>query len=252
MDKWRNYTFLVLVVSLIPLLSGCNLPRGNGDLSDVDLLKTAARQTVEARLTENVDDTEEATPTATATEDGQADDGEPTPSPTATTEAPDPPTNTPRPCNKMEFVDDVTIPDGTEIVAGDSFTKTWRLKNTGTCTWTSGYRLIFDHGDRMGAPDSVQLTSGSVDPGGSVDVSVDLTAPDSPGSYKGYFLLRSPENVVFGLGGSQGFWVEIEVIAVDTPTPTATATNTTEPQPDLIINLIEFIRLHTDQRDVGC
>jgi hypothetical protein len=244
MEKWRNSPFLFLAVSLILLLSSCNLPRDNEDLSDVDLLKTAARQTVEARLTENVEGTDEGSPTPTATGEEPGDTQEPTPSPTATTQAPNPPTNTPRPCNKMEFVNDVTIPDGTEIVAGDSFTKTWRLKNTGTCTWTSGYRLVFESGDRMDAPDSVQLTSGSVGPGETVDVSVDLTAPDTPGTYRGYFVLRSPENVVFGLGAGQGFWVEIEVIPADTPTPTATATatatDTTEPKPDLVINQIEF------------
>ncbi len=245
MVKWRKILSLMIGVLLILLLASCNMPKGDNDLTDVEILKTAARQTVEAKLTENVDGPEEGSLTPSPTEE-QEDPGEeePTPSPTLTTEPPPPASDTPEPCNRMQFVDDVTIPDGTDIVAGDSFTKTWRLKNTGTCAWTSGYQLIFDHGDRMDAPDTAPVTSGSVGSGNTVDVSADLTAPDTPGTYQGYFLLRSPDGVVFGLGGGQGFWVKIEVIAEATATPTntatATATNTTAPQPDLIINQIEF------------
>jgi hypothetical protein len=101
------------------------------------------------------------------------------------------------------------------MTAGDDFTKTWRLKNNGTCTWTSGYQLVFDHGDAMGGPSSVPLTSGTVAPGQTIDISVDLTAPSKPGAYQGYWKLRNPSGVLFGWGSNadSAFWVKIQVEA---------------------------------------
>ena len=102
-----------------------------------------------------------------------------------------------------------------------SFTKTWRLKNVGTCTWTSGYKLVFENGDRMSAPDSKSFTSGSVAPGGTVDVSVDLTAPDDEGTYQGNFRLKESGGVLFGIGpaGTAAFWVKIKAVSADSLKP---------------------------------
>ncbi len=123
------------------------------------------------------------------------------------------PTETPLPCNQAGFVKDVTVPDGKKFEMGDTFTKTWRLENTGTCDWTSEYDIVFIDGDQMGAPDSVQITTGTVEPGDEVAISVDLTAPSSPGAYRGNWKLRDPEGVIFGIENSSSgyFWVEIEV-----------------------------------------
>ena len=131
-----------------------------------------------------------------------------TPPPTATATA------TALPCDRAAFVTDVTDPDGSDFYPGQTLTKTWRLRNNGTCTWTSGYSLIFDHGDAMGAPASQQLTTGTVAPGQSIDVSVNLTAPGAVGTYRGYFRLRNPSGVVFGIGANAdvAFWAEIEVV----------------------------------------
>jgi len=126
-----------------------------------------------------------------------------------------PPTSTnttiPTPCNQAQFVSDVNYPDGTEVIINTTFTKTWRLTNTGSCTWTSGYKLIFDSGDRMSAPDETVLTTGSIPPGATADISVQLKAPSTIGTYKGYFRLKSPDNVVFGINGAanEAFWLQI-------------------------------------------
>ena len=108
----------------------------------------------------------------------------------------------------------MTYPDGSEININKGFVKTWRLQNNGSCTWTSGYKLIFSNGDRMGAPDEVVLTGGTVAPGQTVDVSVNLTAPDTAGTYKGYFKLKSSDGEVFGIGagGTTSFYVEIKAV----------------------------------------
>jgi len=54
-----------------------------------------------------------------------------------------------KPCDRAEFVDDVTVEDGTVFKPGETFTKTWRLKNTGSCTWTTSYRVVFDSAWRL-------------------------------------------------------------------------------------------------------
>jgi hypothetical protein len=126
---------------------------------------------------------------------------------------------TPLPCNWAQFVSDVTVPDNWETTPSDHFTKTWRLKNIGSCTWTSGYSLVFDHGDQMSAPASQQLTAGTVAPGGTIDVSVDLLSPAAPGTYQGFFKLRASDSSIFGIGPDHNtaFWVKIQVVAAPPP-----------------------------------
>jgi hypothetical protein len=106
----------------------------------------------------------------------------------------------------------VTIPDDSVVPAGKPFTKTWQLKNAGTCTWTNSYSLVFVGGDLMQGAVVVPLR-GEVMPGNSTEVSVDLIAPVKPGTYRGDWQLGNTKGEVFGLGaGLDGsFWVKIRV-----------------------------------------
>jgi hypothetical protein len=115
-------------------------------------------------------------------------------------------------CDAAAFVRDVTIPDGAIISPGKSFTKTWRLQNAGSCSWTSSYALIFVSGDGMGAPSVVSLP-GNVNPGETVDVSVNLVSPSQKGHYRNYWKLRNASGVLFGIGAQAdvAFWVDINV-----------------------------------------
>ncbi len=154
----------------------------------------------------------------------------PTPEVTTSTGTPSPTntisytsTNTPKPCLNVSWSDatiDVTVPDNTIMTPGQAFTKTWRLTNAGTCTWNSAYQLVFDHGDKLGVSSTYAqpITAGTVAPGQTVDVSVNLTAPLTPGSYTGYWRFRDPSNVYFGLGGS-GTWV-VKIIVSNATTIT--------------------------------
>jgi hypothetical protein len=151
----------------------------------------------------------------------------PTAIPTST---PIPATNTPLPtatavtyCDWVSFVKDVTVPDGTAFEPGDIFTKTWRLKNRGTCTWTPDYMLVYTSGSQMGGTTAVRLPS-YVAPGQTVDVSVTLTAPNTAGKFVGYWMLRNPSGTLFGYGdkANQAFYVEIKVKASDLPHGTVT------------------------------
>ena len=103
---------------------------------------------------------------------------------------------------------------------GESFTKTWRLRNSGTCTWNTQYDLVFDSGRAMGAPASIPLP-GNVPPNSTVDLSVDMTAPTTNGTFKGNWLLRNEDGETFGIGSdaSTAFWVQIRVGPTSTPEP---------------------------------
>jgi hypothetical protein len=210
---------IVIFTLLLLLLTACNMPTPTSSAAEqTALIDTSVAKTVLARE-KTTSQPSQPPLVATDTPQSQPED---TPSPTDTP-IPDTatPTETPIPCNLARFVSDVTIPDGTEFAPGKSFTKTWSLKNIGSCPWTSGYDIIFFGGDAMGAPSSVQITTGIVDTGQNVHVSVNLTAPSLPGTYRGNWQLRDPSDVIFGIENSTSgsFWVEI---VVPEPTPTAT------------------------------
>ncbi len=202
--------FFVLFLLSVFLLSACNLPTGNAapQTSAPDAALTAAAQTVQAVLTDSA-----AGAPSTGEESGGETTAPPTLAPPTPTQTPHPPTPTltPRPCNQATFVADATIPDGTELPPGNHFTKVWRLKNIGTCSWTTDYALVFDSGDQMGGPAVQQLTK-VVNPGETVDISVDLIAPNSAGSYRGYWRLRDAGGNIFGLSSGNAFWVDIKVV----------------------------------------
>jgi hypothetical protein len=113
------------------------------------------------------------------------------------------------------FVADVTVRDNTVFAPGAPFTKTWRLRNTGTCAWGDSYRLVFISGDALDGPNEVPIT-GEVAPEATYDVSVNLVAPASPGTYKGNWQMRNAGGALFGTR----LYVQIEVSA-GAPTPTA-------------------------------
>ncbi|HVN15152.1 MAG TPA: NBR1-Ig-like domain-containing protein [Anaerolineales bacterium] len=129
--------------------------------------------------------------------------------PTATTV----PTSTPVSyCDWVQFVRDVSVPDGSTFAPGETFTKIWRLKNRGICTWTPNYQLVFVSGSQMGGTTAVPLPA-YVAPGQTIDVSVTLTAPSAPGRYTGYWMLRNPSGALFGYGANANtaFYVDITV-----------------------------------------
>jgi hypothetical protein len=95
---------------------------------------------------------------------------------------------------------DVTIPDGTPMTPGQEFVKTWKIKNTGICTWDTSYKAIFSYSsppnERMGAQ-PLPLTT-LVAPGQEVDVSVQFKAPATAGEYTGYWQMVNARGIPFG------------------------------------------------------
>jgi hypothetical protein len=158
--------------------------------------------------------------------------------PTVTGTPPTPtPTNTPGPvtvtvppsaCDRAQFVKDVTIPDGTVMAPGSTFTKTWRLKNVGTCAWSTSYQLVYFSGEQMGAATSAAFPQ-NVAVGQTVDVSINMTAPSAAGSYRGFWMFKNANGALFGIGpqANKPWWVDIKVSGsgvtpgATTPAPTA-------------------------------
>ena len=209
---------VILVIFLLTSCSGIGGSNNDGPSAE-ELVATAAFETLQAEAATNNDGSgdggEDSSPEAT--------DPAPTdPVPTNTdVPATDEPANTSTPtatpiCNMAQFIDDLTIPDDTVMEPGEIFTKIWRLKNNGACTWTVGYQIIFDDGDQMGAPITVPMPS-VVAPNGTVDISIDMTAPIDEDTYKGDWKLRSADGIEFGLGDGSAFYVQIIVVE-----PTAT------------------------------
>lgn len=134
---------------------------------------------------------------------------------------------------------DVSVPDDTLMEPGQSFTKIWRLQNVGECTWTTSYRVVFFSGEMLGAVNNLALAR-EVSTGESIDIAIDMVAPNRAGTFQGNWKLRNPDGMAFGIGPSSSapFWVRILVKVSPTPTVTRTLTPTPDvtratPTPDL-------------------
>lgn len=121
------------------------------------------------------------------------------------------PSATPAPAcvNAARFMRDLTIPDDTQLLGGQPFTKRWLVVNTGTCTWGPDYRLAFVDGDPLGATREVALYPAR--PGREAVLEVDMRAPFEVGSYTSRWEARDPQGNLFGAF----VYVRINVI----PTP---------------------------------
>lgn len=201
----RHKLWLGLALLVLPVLA-CNLPgqATPNAASTLNPLYTSAAQTLEAMATQGLT----TPPTNTST----AILAVPTNTLVFVTNTP---VNTLAPvklCDAAAFVRDVTIPDGALLERDTPFTKTWRLKNVGTCSWTTSYALVFVNGDGLSAPSTVNLGA-NVNPGETIDVSVNMVTPDQEGHYRGYWKLRNASGVLFGIGtqATTSFWVDINV-----------------------------------------
>jgi uncharacterized protein YkwD len=121
------------------------------------------------------------------------------------------------------FVADVTVPDNTNFKQGTAFVKTWRIRNTGTCTWDSNYTLFFTNGTQMGGPASVPFTATA--PNATMDLSVNLVSPASDGAYTAKYELHDASGKPFSIDGGRYVWVTITVgTAIASPTASSAGT----------------------------
>ena len=184
--------FICLI--LIYLLAACTLPgAGNGNAQDNSANKTAVAQTVQANETANA----QAATNAAATQ-----------APAAT----DPPAQDL--LDDATFIGDITIPDQSYIEKGAPFSKTWRVQNSGESTWTTDYRLVYERDDKMGAADFIMMPK-EVKPGETVDLTVEFTAPETPGEYRSTWMLQNAKGGKFGVGSTGDMPVFVWIFSVE-------------------------------------
>lgn len=214
---------LVTLFGMMCLLAACasGQPSPN-PVDQLDIIRTSAASTIEA-MTTSIVATDMAERTATslsvalATPTSRPIEVIPSLPPLATQDSTVQPTGTTaapatdQNCNLAGFVSE-TIPDGSQFYPGTAFTKTWTLKNEGTCTWISGYSVVYVWGSAMGAPTSQAISDKAIAPGETVTITLPFTAPNGPGAYRAEFKLRTAEGVIFAFRNEDAtFWVEIQV-----------------------------------------
>lgn len=209
--------FAIAAIFVI-LLSACYLPVKK-EADDPETLQTAIAQTVVVRKTENafatiVADLTAMPPTVPPIVITATPPGTPPAAPTTGSTTPG------AICDWASLIEDVTVPDDTVLQPGQSFTKTWRFKNIGSCSWTPDYSIAFVSGASLNAPASIRLNT-TITPGSTMDISVPMTAPTSAGSYTSNWIFKNAVGTQFGLGSSarSGFWVKITVDAPKTIDP---------------------------------
>jgi hypothetical protein len=236
MTKKNLFLIFVSIAVVILLASACNNNKEDEQKSP-EMVYTEAAQTVIAKMTSMASEGElSQTPTpepevdTTAAQDDsittatKAVDDETLETPTKTPQLPTQPVN----CSlAAEYVADITIPDDTIVSTGETFNKTWQIMNSGTCTWGTGYTIYFVSGDDLSAPTEVSMTRGVEVPGGTmINVSISLTAPAEPGTYRADFKFKDANGKIFGTGGNGNGTVYVQVVVVQ---PTSTPTNTPPP-----------------------
>lgn len=113
-----------------------------------------------------------------------------------------------------QFVADLTIPDGTQLNPGTSFTKMWRVRNNGTCTWDAGFTIALVSGSNLAS--FTQNVISPTAPGATLDIAIPMTAPGNNGAYKSTWRLRDGNGQFFGTN----LTVLINVGSPASPTPT--------------------------------
>ena len=203
----KHILFYSLILIFTFLLSACGT--GSKDAS----VATAIAMTVSAMNSQNPPQVTYvvATPEISAT-----------PLPTSTrfptsTPIPNPP-STARSCNVASFISE-SPSDGATYTPGASFTKSWRFKNTGTCSWNPNYRVVYASGTTLTGT-GTQYLNKYVNPGEYTDIVYSFTAPTTAGSYKTVFYLQDDHGNTFAQ-----FWVYIKVSSTSATSPAFAVTS---------------------------
>ena len=205
---------MVLTVAVLALLPACRTATPAAPTVDPNAIYTQAVLTVQAGLTE----TAAAAPTATATPEPTA-----TTAPTAT---PEPPTPTvastlaqPQPGSATQAPAATSAPaaaptvalgkagdhcqfgsqspaDGFSILGGEQKQVYWSLVNTGTTTWTTGYKLTFVGGRQMSGTTSVPVEK-DVKPGDKYEFYTIVVGPTTKGTFTSYWKLFNGGGAAF-------------------------------------------------------
>lgn len=202
MKPYRSIILVALVLALVQ--TACSLPAANTPTETPEIINNSPTSPPAVTATQESSATETIPPVVTAT----LNPDQPTETP-APTQAESASNDFGQSCTyQAAFVADVTIPDNSQVSPGASFTKTWRIRNDGSCTWGPSqalHALAFTGGSKLGAPDQVSLP-GTVQPGQMIDISVNMVAPAAAGTYTSEWKLlvnSGSAGQYVGLGAAQ-------------------------------------------------
>jgi Ig-like domain from next to BRCA1 gene len=209
---------IIILIAGIFLLTACNRP--SADLTptvDVNLIQTNVVETYAAALTQtaSAQPTLFPTLTASATIAPIVTLGSTLPPISQATVAPT------KSCYSMAFMSDVTIPDNTAVAPGQTFTKTWKVVNNGSCAWDAGFKFAFVSGDAMNG--ATYTLPSSVAVNAILDLSITMTAPTNKTG-----AIRSDWRMSTAAGQFFGDQIYV-IVVVGGGTLTPTATNTPKP-----------------------
>lgn len=145
----------------------------------------------------------------------------PVPSPTITLT---PPTKgpSPTPCTDLfEIISESGLAMGTQMDIARPFTKSWMIKNLGSCRWEK-YKFVFVSGSLLGASTPVDIPT--TDPGGIAVLDLSLLSPSIDGNFIGKWRVQNARGDLFGPELVYG-------LVIPSPTPTITPTKTDTPTP---------------------
>jgi hypothetical protein len=202
--KTRILTITIILIVGALLFSYATNNSQPADNVDVNAVRTEAVETYAASLTEVLVVIPTASPTLTV---------EPTSTPTAVTATLETP-ETANPCYNLLWIEDHSIPDGTQMKPNEVFTKTWFVQNNGGCAWAPGFTFAHFGGDKMrGEP---RLTE-PIPVGAKREISIELVVPSGING-----LIQSSWRMTDENGHFFGDTLSVNIVVGTTATPTAT------------------------------
>lgn len=199
---------ILLIGVLITLLFSCGTNSENqADTVDDTVVRTEAVATFASSLTETLVAVPSVSPTLTVEPTFTPEEG------TATLES----TPTANPCYNLFYIEDVTIPDNTQMKPGELFTKTWLVQNTGGCAWRAGFTFQHVGGDVMRGS-TVTLTE-AIQTGSKREISVQLVVPSGQNG-----LIQSAWRMADENGNFFGDTLSVNIVVGSIPSSVVTAT----------------------------
>ena len=191
--KLKLTVSMILLAVLVSACGTANTPTTGEPTPDVAAVRTSAASTVISQFTLTA---AAFTPTPAEPTETPAPETTETPTTQPLAQVTNAEGTTVALCDSLEFVEDATIPDDTNMAPGQDFLKTWRVRNSGSCPWGAGYELVYaDYADEMsGQP---QPLTEVVQPGQEVEISVQFTAPSEVGNYLSAWQMQNPAGVTF-------------------------------------------------------
>lgn len=121
----------------------------------------------------------------------------------------------PTTCTSSASVSSQTFPSGQHLNPKASFTMSWTLSNTGTCKWTSAYRLMYFNGPSSQSHTMIAVNP-TVAPGGTFQFSVPMQMPSAAGTYVDNWLFVDSLTNAIQVSGSPIQGVQLNAV-IDAP-----------------------------------